>query len=171
MILGKSINRTGQSAFIGDNLILKLQFAQFTKIEISKYFIKIMNGYLEDEKKKREKKKNKAFKDYFDPKYSIDDLNKLKKIFNKNNSPKEYAIMICLLTQKKLVSIKDGGRAEFFRAWYDFIEETKPGNSNFFAINKYIDDESKKGLEFSKPNDPKYFKFQDLLEKQFKTIV
>lgn len=72
-----------------------------------------------------------------------------KKVFNRNNSPKEYAIMFVLLSSRRLILIARGRRKAFFEAWYDFIGKSYNPGTNFYAINKYIVEKAKDGYCFN----------------------
>lgn len=76
-----------------------------------------------------------------------------KNLFNLHESPKDYAIMLCLLVEHKYTSIQDRKRSDFFRSWYSFINREIP--SNFEAENKYID-VTKDGTCFYNDNDVDY---------------
>ena len=68
-----------------------------------------------------------------------------KNLFNANHSPKEYAVMLCLLSEKNLVSVPSKRRKDFFLSWYSFIDQPPPSNHNFSVINRFIAD---KGSSF-----------------------
>jgi len=88
------------------------------------------------------------------PKYLVhdkpDDLAAVcKTVFNQNESPKDYAIMLCLLSQLGFISIQDKFRKEFYESWYAFINIPLPKRSNFFSINKHIDEKTANGFHFN----------------------
>jgi hypothetical protein len=72
-----------------------------------------------------------------------------KKIFNDNESPKEYAVMFCLLSSLRIILIARGQRKEFYKAWYAFIGKPFDPGSNYYAINKYIVEKPKDGFCFN----------------------
>jgi hypothetical protein len=78
-----------------------------------------------------------------------------KNLFNTNNSPKDYAIMLCLLSEKGFILILNKQRTLFYIAWYKFIERDAPPNKNFCSINKYIDDKAS-GFVFKDESDGDY---------------
>lgn len=72
-----------------------------------------------------------------------------KNIFNEYESPKHYAIMLCVLSSLRFVMIVRGQRKEFYKAWYTFIGKPFAPGSNFYAINKYIVEKPKDGFCFN----------------------
>lgn len=88
-----------------------------------------------------------------------------KEIFNNNISPKEYAIMFCLLTDKGLIEIPNKSRKKYYIAWYNFIDVPLPKNENFYAINKYIVDKALNGLVFQDETDNDYVSLRATFEK------
>ena len=89
-------------------------------------------------------------------------------IFNKNNSPKDYAIMLCLLSEKKFVTVPNKTRKPFYESWYRFINMKLPKDSNFTAINKHIDDKAYNGFAFRDETDQDYRFLKDALDKTLK---
>jgi hypothetical protein len=87
-----------------------------------------------------------------------------KMLFNNNNSPKEYAIMFCLLTQNDLLNIPDRKRTDYFKAWYNFIEKPFPDRNNFAAINKCFLEINETGFLFDE-YDYDYLKLKAVFEK------
>lgn len=79
----------------------------------------------------------KPFEQYFAPKYRevLPELCKL--IFNANNSQKDYAIMVCLLHEKYLLTFE---RANLYKSWYNFIERSFSTKESFAAINNHFID-------------------------------
>ena len=61
------------------------------------------------------------------------------KLFDTGHSPKDYAIMFCLLSQHGLIIIRERQRKFFFKAWYEFIGRGFSDKENFYAINKFIE--------------------------------
>jgi hypothetical protein len=78
-----------------------------------------------------------------------------KNLFNTNNSPKDYAVMLCLLSEKGYTLILNKQRVDFYTAWYNFIDRPLPAKNNFCSINKYIDDKAA-GFVFKDESDGDY---------------
>ena len=89
-----------------------------------------------------------------------------KSTFNKNNSPKDYAIMLCLLSENKYVIIPNKARKFFFEAWYKFINKQVPDKDNYYAINKYIIDKAANGFVFKDETDPDYCNLKEIFDKE-----
>ena len=90
-------------------------------------------------KKTRVPKVVKPFTQYFLDKYREVLPELCKSVFNARNSQKDYAIMVCLLREKYLISFTP---THFYKAWYIFIGRTIPEGENFNAITKnYIERE------------------------------
>jgi len=87
-------------------------------------------------------------------------------LFDKNHSPKDYAIMFCILSQDEKIDIPNKRRSEIFRAWYDFIDRPHPKNEKYTAINKYIGEKSAAGFEFSDIMDGDFRTLQDRYQKE-----
>lgn len=85
-----------------------------------------------------------------------------KKVFNVNQSPKEYAVMFCLLSQDGYITIRDRERKPLYESWYTFINKPFPKNGNFSTINKYIQVNAENGFYFN-DNDPDFH----LLKEKF----
>lgn len=134
----------------------------FYVIQLKKY-IKV--NVIKPNSKKKEKKK-KTLIEYFKDHPDFD-LTKLAEIFNKNESPKEYAMMLCILTQKGFITINSKGRKDFYKAWYDFINKQYPESGSFSAINDYIGDKSKKGFQYEDEYDPDYLSLIEKFEVEF----
>jgi hypothetical protein len=105
--------------------------------------------------KRREKKEKSipAFKDLIDsgiiePK-RIQITNICKKVFGKNNFYKDYALIYCLLLEKKLISCK---RMVFFESWYNYLDKdfsnTFP-DRNLTGLYNYIKNDHSKGDIFN----------------------
>lgn len=140
---------------------MQLDFLNFTKREtigLIKYWIR--NFYDNSIRKYRTNKgrkvirSHKTFQEYFNNKY-LERLVILKKIFNENQSPKVYAMMLSILTQKRIVTIESRGRTNFYKSWYDYIEKNYPERANFSAINDYIDSKED-GFSYKYETDPDY---------------
>ena len=86
-------------------------------------------------------------------------------IFNKNESPKDYAVMTCLLSEKGFVVVRNKGRKDFFEAWYRYINMPLPKRSNFAAINKNIVDKAANGFVFINEDDPDYLNLKEAFDK------
>ena len=103
----------------------------------------------------------KSFPDWLTHKRPDDLAGICKKIFNKNESPKEYAIMLCLLSQNGCVSIADRQRKPFYEAWYNFINRPLPTNNSYSSINKYIQEKAANGFHFD-VNDIDYLNLEKI---------
>jgi len=112
-------------------------------------------------------KQRKTFSEYFLKNNGELELKKIVKIFNENESPMVYAMMICILTQKKIILIPNRGRTGFYNAWYDFIEKKHPLNDNYTGINDFIGDKSINGFLYIDPYDPEFLDIQETFEKEF----
>jgi len=109
----------------------------------------------------------KQFPEYFDR--SNESLSGIcKRLFN-NNSPKDYAIMLCLLSENGLVTIANKQRKTFFSAWYNFIGKQLPKRENYNAINKFIVDKAASGFVFKDEEDPDYCNKKLLFDKALKS--
>ncbi len=97
-------------------------------------------------------KTSKSFPDHLMVKKPLKLAAICEKIFNRHESPKDYAIMLCLLVEHKFIAIQNRGRSDFFRSWYTFINRPVP--NNFEAENKHID--IKDGFCFYNDNDLDY---------------
>ena len=86
-------------------------------------------------------------------------------IFNKNKSPKDYAIMLCLLSENKYIVIQNKGRKVFFEEWYKFINEPLPYKDNYIAINKHIVDKAANGFVFKDETDSDYCNLKEIFDK------
>ena len=124
---------------------------------------KLFNAFPYDKLKKTHKK----FIEFFNPASSIDDnkLKWLKDVFNQNQSQKEYAIMFCLLSQNKLITVRDKELKSLFIAWYDYIELSYP--KSYGNLYLYIDDKSYDGLLFKNPNDSRFRELENKLINEF----
>ena len=91
--------------------------------------------------------------------------NVCKSIFNKNSSPKDFAIMLCILSEKGLINIQNRNRKKFFEAWYQFINKQLPLNRNFEALNKYIIDKAANGFVFKDETDMDFCSLRDIFTK------
>jgi hypothetical protein len=105
------------------------------------------------------------FSNFFNPTLSKNKLKWLKDVFNKNQSPKEYAIMFCLLSQYNLIFVGDKKLNSLFRAWYDYIERDYP--KSYWPIYYFIDDRSSNGFLFKNSNDPLFGEFEKRLKNEF----
>lgn len=112
-------------------------------------------------------KQRKIFSEYFLKNNEELELKKIVKIFNENESPKVYAMMICILTQKKIILIPKRGRTGFYNAWYDFIEKKHPLNDNYTGINDFIGDKSINGFLYIDLFDLEFLNIQETFEKEF----
>lgn len=86
-------------------------------------------------------------------------------IFNKNESAKDYAIMLCLISERGFVVIMDKKRKDFFESWYKYINRQLPKRSNFTAINKHIVDKSANGFVFKNEDDTDYYNLKEAFDK------
>lgn len=86
-----------------------------------------------------------------------------KNLFN-TNSPKDYAIMVCLLTQNKLIHIPNRKQGQFFKAWYLYIGAPLPKNNNFTGITNYFDEIGADGYMF-KEMDFDFLRIKPIFEK------
>ena len=93
-----------------------------------------------------------------------------KTIFNRNSSPKDYAIMLCLLSESGIVLIPNKKRTDFYLSWYSFIGEPLPKKNNFYGINKNIVDKSVSGFVFHDEADQDYCHLQSTFEQARKSI-
>ena len=84
-----------------------------------------------------------------------------KNLFNRHESPKDYAIMLCLLVEHKYVAIPERKRSDFFRSWYTYISRKIP--TNFEAENKHID--AVDGLRFYNDTDKDYMDLKRFFNK------
>lgn len=89
-----------------------------------------------------------------------------KKIFNSKYSPKVYAIMFCLLSDKGYIVVPNRGRKYFYTTWYYYIDRPLPKNSNFSSINKFIVDKAINGLIFSDESDPDFLNLKEVFYKE-----
>ena len=111
--------------------------------------------------------KVKPFSEYFVPKNQNELAEICKSIFNKNDSPKDYAIMLCLISQRGFVVILDKKRKDFFAAWYRYINRPLPKRSNFTAINKFMYEKIAIGFVF-KNEDTDYYSLERAFDKALK---
>lgn len=104
---------------------------------IEKDFKEYTEGKYTTPPKTKPPKPIKPFEQYFAPKYRevLPELCKL--IFNANNSQKDYAIMVCLLHEKYLLTFE---RADLYKSWYNFIERSFSPKESFAAINNHFID-------------------------------
>lgn len=79
----------------------------------------------------------------------------LANFFFNNHSPKEFAIMFCLLIKRGFLSIPDKRRSNYYNSWYNFINRPLPKRNNFNSINKHIEFSHDKGLHFNE-HDPDF---------------
>lgn len=107
----------------------------------------------------------KLFPEYFQPVHREILSELCKKLFNFNKSPKVYAIMFCLLTQKRLLHIPYKRRSDYFKSWYNFIEKPFPTRNNFEAINKHFLDVNAVGFLFD-DCDVDYLNLKASFEKE-----
>jgi hypothetical protein len=133
---------------------------------IKDIYVKKLLTFLKAQKFDRNRNKR-TFIKYFDGKYTLEKIEKLESIFNQNQSPKEFAIMVCLLTQYGYVTINSRGRKAFYKSWYDFINLEYPKNENFYSINKFIEDTSISGFIFKELNDVTYLHLEKMFENEF----
>ena len=80
-------------------------------------------------------KENTSFPGFFENK-EIPEL--CKNIFNRNDSPTDYAVMFCLLQQKGIITIPPGKRVLYYKAWYKYIDKPEPASGGWTAINKHF---------------------------------
>ncbi len=90
-------------------------------------------------------------------------------VFNKGHSPKEYAIMFCLLSDKGFITVPNRKRNNYYMAWYIFIHKQFPKRNNFYAINKFIFDKAANGLFFNDESDPDYLQLKSTFDNILKT--
>lgn len=93
-----------------------------------------------------------------------------KEIFAKNQSPKDYAIMFCLLTDEKFISIPERKKTRIYISWYNYIGDKIPKRKNFTAINKFILDKAGNGFVFKDEYDPDFIHLKEILIQKLKDI-
>ncbi|HEY3372260.1 MAG TPA: hypothetical protein VGK10_15500 [Prolixibacteraceae bacterium] len=89
-------------------------------------------------------------------------------VFNKNQSPKDYAIMLCLLSQGGFITTGNKQRKAFYKSWYNYIGRPFPKDCNFYPINKYIADKAANGFYFNDEEDMDYLNLKDAFDKALK---
>jgi len=92
-----------------------------------------------------------------------------KNIFNSKQSPKDYAIMLALLSLYGYVHLADKQRKGFYESWYAFIEKPLPETRNYFSINKHID--IVKGFQFTNDTDPDYLNLKRKFDIALKELA
>lgn len=124
----------------------------------------ILNEFPED----KLTRSHKEFSEYFDADISKDKIDWLLNVFNRNQSPQEYAMMISILIQQNLIIIKNRGMKDFIRAWYDFIGKDYGIKFSASEIYDYIDSTNRK---YKIPKDPVYTDFENLVKKKFSKTI
>ncbi len=122
-----------------------------------------------DLEKKVENKKIKPFPEYLLHEKRNELAEICKNVFNKGQSPKEYAIMFCLLSDKGFVTVPKNRRKNHYMAWYIFINKPFPKNNNFYSINKFIFEKGINGLFFKDECDPDLLQLESTFDKIIKT--
>jgi hypothetical protein len=152
-----------------DNLIEKCkdEFQSINNYNDSHYQDSMEKSNLLTINKNRKKDKpEKLFHEFLNHNKKENFAKVCKELFNANNSPKDYAIMLCLLSEEGIVTIPNRGRSSFFSAWYKYIDKILPKNKNFYAINKFIDDKSGNGFVFKDESDQDYCFIKNNLNKK-----
>ena len=86
-----------------------------------------------------------------------------RELFNRRQSPKIYAVMVCLLCMKKIIVFNEKRRRNFYESWYAYINRPLPANNNYEAINKHLD--VSPGINFINDTDPDYINLRRKFEK------
>ena len=130
--------------------LIQYEFEEFIKsLYVQKLFNLLKNKIKPSNKTTKGRKTHKKFKEYFNSEYrNKESLKKIKHIFHQKGKSKEVAIVTCLLTQYGLVTIGNDGRKDFFKAWFDFIENSYEENHHFGGIYNFIPDKGIDGFVF-----------------------
>jgi hypothetical protein len=124
-----------------------------------------------DASKKRLKSPVKPFPDFLVPEKHNKLANICKRVFGSSKSPKVYAIMFCLLLEKKFIAILNFKKVDFFEAWYNFNGDDIPKNRNFQGVYKYLDNQSVEGVVFKDANDKNhtdYLRIKNTFDSELK---
>ena len=103
----------------------------------------------------------KSFESYFDKNIDINKIIKLKSIFNRNDSPQEYAMMTGILIELNIIKVSNKGFKDFFRAWYDFIGRAHTKKFHPSGIYDYFNTAT---LKYNITNDKLYLSLKKEVE-------
>ena len=148
-----------------DLYLLPMYHERLTSLMVSLKERRAVLGSFDKQISTGKRKVEKPFSEYFVPKNQNELAEICKSIFNKNDRPKDYAIMTCLLSEKGFIVVSNKGRKDFFCAWYKYINRPLPKRCNFQAINGHIADKAANGFVFKNEDDMDYLSLKNAFEK------
>jgi len=165
LVIKKQFEATSEDSINPNLPILPFYRDQLTLLMANLEKRRAVLGSFDKQVSTGKRKVEKPFSEYFVPKNQNELAEICKSIFNKNGRPKDYAIMLCLISEKDFVVVLNKGRKDFFEAWYKYINKELPKRSNFTAINKHIVDKGSNGFVFKNEDDMDYLSLKNAFEK------
>jgi len=140
------------------------------------YWDKVLEEVIKDEtpvkalteRAARESLKIKPFSEWLNHKNPEKLASICRYVFDVRHSPKDYAIMLCLLHQYGYINLDEKHRIDFYDSWFAYIGKSFPKNHNYYAINRYIDTYGG-GFHMVDDDKPYYQNKQELFDWKLKT--